>query len=213
VTALLPRARRFFEELKRRSVFKVASVYAVVAWGGTLAAADLFPAFGAPDWAVQAFAAAALIGFPVVVVLAWAYEVTAQGVLRDAGAAATAGVGAAPTTALFGQHGVVRVVWRDPRGVEQERLFDSTFAVGREPSCAIRIDDPLVSRQHAEFGQEHGVWYVADLRSRNGTWLDGHRIDRAVLPERAELRLAEGGPTLAIEVRSRVAAETRLAGR
>jgi pSer/pThr/pTyr-binding forkhead associated (FHA) protein len=69
-----------------------------------------------------------------------------------------------------------------------------------------------VSRRHTEIGQEHGVWYVADLESRNGTWLDGVRVGRAVLPPRSVVRLSEGGTPITIELRAGLSSETRLAG-
>jgi len=207
---LIGRAQQFVAELKRRSVFQVASVYAVTAWGATIGAAELLPAFGAPAWAVPAFAAVAVLGFPIAVGLAWAFEVTPHDEAHAAGPDMHGASGA--TTALFGASGVVRVAWRDTFGVEQERLFDQPFALGRDMSCALRFDDALVSRRHAEVNHEHGVWYVADLGSRNGTLLDGQRITRALLPPRGVIRLSEGGPAVHIELRGIQSAATQLAG-
>ena len=70
-------------ELKRRNVFKVASVYAVTAWGASMGAAELLPAFGAPEWSVRIFVLVAVLGLPMAIVLAWAYEITPQGIVRD----------------------------------------------------------------------------------------------------------------------------------
>jgi hypothetical protein len=78
------RFQALLAELKRRNVFKVASVYAVTAWAASMGAAELLPAFGAPDWSVRIFVLFALLGLPIAVVLAWAYEITPQGVVRDA---------------------------------------------------------------------------------------------------------------------------------
>jgi hypothetical protein len=72
-------------ELKRRKVFRVGSLYLIAAWGASLGVAELFPAFGVPDWGVRAFVIAVFLGFPLAVVLAWAFEITPEGVVRDVG--------------------------------------------------------------------------------------------------------------------------------
>lgn len=65
----------FFTELKRRSVFKVASIYAVTAWLIIQVVATTFPMFDFPDWSQRLVVILALIGFPIALVLAWAYDI------------------------------------------------------------------------------------------------------------------------------------------
>src|SRR2546423_144460 len=72
----------FFAELKRRNVYKVAVAYALVSWLVLQAASLLFGAFEAPPWAIKAFVIAVGLGFPVAVVLAWAFEITPEGIKR-----------------------------------------------------------------------------------------------------------------------------------
>lgn len=72
----------FFNELKRRNVYKVAVAYAVVAWLLIQVASILLPTFDAPPWVMKAFIAAAALGFPVALVLAWAFELTPEGLKR-----------------------------------------------------------------------------------------------------------------------------------
>jgi TolB-like protein len=67
-------------ELKRRNVFKVGVAYAVIAWLLIQVAATLLPVYGAPAWIMQAFATLLVLGFPVAVVLAWAFELTPEGI-------------------------------------------------------------------------------------------------------------------------------------
>ena len=73
----------FFEELRRRKVFKVGAAYLVVAWIAVQAAGLGFPAFGAPDWALRVFILVALLGFPVSLVFAWAFETSPEGLRSD----------------------------------------------------------------------------------------------------------------------------------
>src|SRR5437763_4457669 len=72
----------FFAELKRRNVYKVAIAYAVVAWLLIQAASMLFPTFEAPAWVMKVFVALVALGFPIALVIAWAFEITAEGVTR-----------------------------------------------------------------------------------------------------------------------------------
>ena len=74
----------FFAELKRRKVFKVGAAYLIVAWLAVQAASIGFPAFDAPPWALRIFILIAFLGFPIAVVMAWVFDITAEGVKLDA---------------------------------------------------------------------------------------------------------------------------------
>ena len=72
-----------FQELKRRHVFRVAALYGGIAWISLQAADLILPAFNAPDWIFRAMIVIGLIGFVIVIVVAWLYELTAEGLKRD----------------------------------------------------------------------------------------------------------------------------------
>ena len=74
----------FFAELKRRNVYKVAVAYAVVAWLLIQVATQVFPFFEIPNWAVQLVVLVMVIGFPIATVLSWAFEMTPEGIKREA---------------------------------------------------------------------------------------------------------------------------------
>src|SRR5438067_5448528 len=74
--------KSFFAELKRRNVYKVAVAYAVVAWLLIQAASIILPTFEAPGWTMKVLIAALALGFPIAVVLAWAFEITPEGIVR-----------------------------------------------------------------------------------------------------------------------------------
>jgi TolB-like protein/cytochrome c-type biogenesis protein CcmH/NrfG len=72
----------FFAELKRRNVYKVAAAYAVVAWVLMQVASQIFPFFGIPNWVVRLVVLLLVIGFPIALIIAWAFETTAEGIKR-----------------------------------------------------------------------------------------------------------------------------------
>src|SRR5438132_1739697 len=72
--------RNFFAELKRRNVYKVAVAYAVVAWLVIQIATQVFPFFEIPNWAVRLVVLLLILGFPVALILAWAFEITPEGI-------------------------------------------------------------------------------------------------------------------------------------
>src|SRR5437016_867664 len=72
----------FFSELKRRNVYKVAVAYAVVGWLLVQVTTQVFPIFEIPNWALRLIVLAIIIGFPVALMLAWAFELTPEGLKR-----------------------------------------------------------------------------------------------------------------------------------
>jgi adenylate cyclase len=74
--------KNFFGELKRRNVYKVAIAYAIVAWLLIQAASILFPTFEAPSWMMKIFVTLAILGFPIALLFAWAFELTPEGLKR-----------------------------------------------------------------------------------------------------------------------------------
>src|SRR5438093_12316386 len=74
--------KNFFAELKRRNVFKVAIAYGVVAWLLMQIASQIIPFFEIPNWAVRLVVLLLIIGFPVALILAWAFELTPEGIKR-----------------------------------------------------------------------------------------------------------------------------------
>src|SRR5437764_14726608 len=72
----------FFAELKRRNVYKVAVAYAVVGWVIAQIATQIFPFLEIPNWIVRLVIVLVAAGFPFAVVIAWAFELTPQGIKR-----------------------------------------------------------------------------------------------------------------------------------
>ena len=72
----------FFAELKRRNVYKVAIAYIVGGWALSQGIAQVFPVFDIPNWAIRMIVLLIILGLPVALVLAWAFEITPQGIKR-----------------------------------------------------------------------------------------------------------------------------------
>src|SRR3989475_8480393 len=72
----------FFAELKRRNVYKVAIAYGVVAWLLIQIATQVFPFFEIPNWVVRLVVLLIIVGFPIALVIAWAFELTPEGLKR-----------------------------------------------------------------------------------------------------------------------------------
>ena len=79
----------FFAELKRRNVYKVAVAYAVVGWLLAQIATQVFPFLEIPNWVVRLVIVLIAIGFPIALVIAWAFESTPEGIKRTEVADAT----------------------------------------------------------------------------------------------------------------------------
>ena len=74
--------KNFFAELKRRNVYKVAIAYGVIAWLLVQIATQTFPFLEIPNWMVRAVIVLLLLGFPIALILAWAFELTPEGLKR-----------------------------------------------------------------------------------------------------------------------------------
>jgi TolB-like protein/Tfp pilus assembly protein PilF len=94
----------FFSELKRRNVYKVAVAYAVVGWLIAQIATQIFPFLEIPNWVVRLVIVLIAIGFPIALVIAWAFEATPEGIKR------TETADAMPATARHKKHAWIYIV-------------------------------------------------------------------------------------------------------
>jgi TolB-like protein/Flp pilus assembly protein TadD len=74
--------QKFFAELKRRNVYKVAVAYIVAGWALSQGIAQVFPVFDVPNWVIRSIVVLIILGLPVALVLAWMFELTPQGIKR-----------------------------------------------------------------------------------------------------------------------------------
>src|SRR4029434_303408 len=81
----------FFAELKRRNVYKVAVAYAIVGWLIVQIATQVFPFLEIPNWVVRLVIVCIAIGFPIALIIAWAFELTPEGIKRTEDVAPSVG--------------------------------------------------------------------------------------------------------------------------
>jgi len=74
--------KKFFAELQRRNVYRVAAAYGVVSWLLIQIATQVFPFFDIPNWATRMVIVVLMLGFPIALIIAWVYELTPQGLQR-----------------------------------------------------------------------------------------------------------------------------------
>jgi len=99
----------------------------------------------------------------------------------------------------------VTVTVKRGKAYQKKESFRETFQIGRSSDCEIRFTDREVSGLHAEIAFKEGRWQVRDLRSTNGTYLNGRRIiHETPLPKRAKLEFGLGGPMVVIELEGSV---------
>jgi hypothetical protein len=98
------RSGNLFAELKRRNVYKVAIAYIVAGWALAQGIAQVLPVFDIPNWIVRLIVLLIVIGFPIALILAWAFELTPQGIRR------TETADAMPGTARQKKHTWIYVV-------------------------------------------------------------------------------------------------------
>src|SRR5438132_5589467 len=96
--------KEFFGEAKRRNVYKVAAAYTVVGWLLIQVATQVFPFLEIPNWAIRLVILLTALGFPVALIIAWAFELTPQGIKR------TETADAMPETARQKKHTWIYVV-------------------------------------------------------------------------------------------------------
>jgi serine/threonine-protein kinase len=89
VSPLPAQMSNLFSELRRRNVYKVAAAYAVVGWLLVQIGTQVLPFFEIPNWGIRLLVLAIVVGFPIALVIAWAFELTPDGITRTEAADAS----------------------------------------------------------------------------------------------------------------------------
>ncbi len=196
----------FRRELKRRKVLRACIVYLLACWGG-LKSADVILSFFEfdPDLASQGLLGAAIVGLPVTAVVSWFYEISLAGIARrppfverrflDNIAPLDDRRKEAP---LRGRRSRPEATYDWILDVESGPLaghrygLEGRVVVGRSTECDLTIPVPRISREHARFTVDGNTLLIEDLKSSNGTTVNGTKIDTIVsLNHQDTVRLLE----------------------
>src|SRR5437763_1049507 len=137
----------FFEEVKRRKVYRVAAAYVIVAGGIIQLASAAFPAWELPNWSLRLVIVLLLIGFPIALILAWAFDVTSQGIKTT------------PTIAAPGSHLRRNVIMLVATGI----IISAAAGFFLLPRASARkIDKSIAVLPFENLSDEKGNAYFAD---------------------------------------------------
>lgn len=193
---------KFFSELLRRKVVRLLGAYLVVLWLLAQGFADIFPAFGLPDWALRAFIIGGLSLAPVLAWLSWKYNLTPPQLALDPSDVDSKNpvLGWALRRHDNTDAGYVLLKWQTDDDKPMEKRFFKAVALGRGPGNDVQLIDERVSRYHAVLWAENGHWHVKD-NSTNGTYLNHAKVSVSTpLPQSCELRLHPNGPAVSVLV-------------
>src|ERR1043166_1754440 len=137
----------FFDEVKRRKVYRVAAAYIIAAGGIIQLASAAFPAWELPNWALRLVIVVLLMGFPIALILAWVYDITAQGVR------------ATPAPAIPGSHRRRNIVMLVAAGVIISAAV-GFFVLPR--AAAHKVDKSIAVLPFENFSDEKENAYFAD---------------------------------------------------
>jgi len=90
---------------------------------------------------------------------------------------------------------------------QKEFHFHKPFRIGRDEECEIQLNDGIVSRSHVEVFWLNDQWWVSDLDSANGTYVNGEKIDRVSLKDKLTIQIGEKGPILKLNISKKSGAQ------
>jgi hypothetical protein len=201
--------KKLAAELARRSVLRALGAYGIVIWLLAQGLVDLLPAIGMPDWAIRVFLVVAVGFTPLVAVIAWKYDLTSKGFLRDRQDVAlqqqsvlrdAIGPTAASLPRRRDGRSILEASWTGDEGEKIQRRFATAFVIGRDYQAEIRLCDDRVSRRHVKVYPEGDEWYLRDLESLNGTYVENKAIDIRKVGSDTTVSLDKEGPKVRLGV-------------
>ena len=201
--------KKLAAELARRSVLRALGAYGIAIWLLAQGLVDLLPAIGMPDWAIRVFLVVAVGFTPLVAVIAWKYDLTSKGFLRDRQDVAlqrqsvlrdAIGPTAASLPRRRDGRSILEASWTGDDGEKIQRRFATAFVIGRDYQAEIRLCDDRVSRRHVKVYPEGDEWYLRDLESLNGTYVENKAIDIRKVASDTTVSLDKEGPKVRLGV-------------
>ena len=83
----------------------------------------------------------------------------------------------AETVRIHPSEAAIKLLVETENGIKTFQFNKATVTIGRDPGCDFSLDDKTVSNRHTRLSFHHSQWWVEDLRSKNGTFLNGERVE------------------------------------
>ncbi len=148
-------ARSFIQELKRRNVFRVALIYGIVGWLLMQVGDVMFPALLLPEWTARMLAAFLILGFPVALVFAWAYEITPEGIKRtedvQPGESITHATGRKIDFAIIGVLAIAVILLARQLWFDDEAGTTASVSVPEKSIAVLPFTNRSAAEENAEF--------------------------------------------------------------
>ena len=158
---------KLFEELKRRKVFRVAAVYAVVAWLLIQVSDVVLPTFGAPSWVNQTLIFLFILGFFPTLIAAWAYEISPDGIKADTGIQSQQSISPGIDRKLI-YATFALVLFAVGFQVADRFLFNDQQAANQPPATAASSQNAPVIRFDVSLSENDEVYLGGVVESRFG---------------------------------------------
>jgi serine/threonine-protein kinase len=170
----------FFSELRRRNVFKVGAAYAIVAWLLIQVADVVLPTFNSPAWVMQVFTFFMILGFPITLLMAWAYEMTSEGIKAAADIQPTASL--IPATGQRLNYVILGLVVLAVGFLALDRfalapratMIEDTRGIAMPPASAAGLDFRQPGTTLSPRAVRRGYYHLGRTRAIDNTRLNAH---------------------------------------
>jgi len=150
----------FFDELKRRNVFRVGIAYVLTGWLLLQAADFAFDLIGAPNWVIQSISVVVLIGLPIALIFAWAFEMTPEGIKREADVDRSQSI--TPRTGRKLDYTIIAVLVSVIVFMGVERVYVSDDSASEDTIAAKAIAKSIAVLPFADLSQAQDQAWFAD---------------------------------------------------
>ena len=100
------------------------------------------------------------------------------------------------------QHPSIKVIIEQGDAKKKEYRFNDSICIGRDEECDIQLKDGSVSKKHLELSLVKSEWWLSDANSRNGSYINDHKINNEILQNQSRISLGKDGPIINITIES-----------
>jgi len=150
----------FFDELKRRNVFRIGIAYVLMGWVLLQAADFAFDLIGAPNWVIQSISVVVVIGLPIALFFAWAFEMTPEGIKREAEVDRSQSI--TPKTGRKLDYTIIAILAVVIVSMAVERIYFSDDSGRGDTSAVVAVAKSIAVLPFADLSQAQDQAWFAD---------------------------------------------------